>query len=443
MLNIYLIYVSSLETGNTEIFKNSYTSFNKALSEIDLMIDQYVIDRKAEKSFRVFLKEDFDIKKISRDISIPIDCYCFEKDKSTVNVYKKILIEGRFWNGAKLIRIAKIGILPEINIPVDSKLLRLINAVSEISEPFEIPDAPTFCDSYKTIKLTPSNLEHGKHVSFIHELKEKLELRNKKENISVILPNKVTNQPNEKHQKFINELNDMKGKLKSVSPSELLSETILRPKPRLIIVNNPINEDSDDDSDVTSKSLSDNDSDVSSESDISSDIVSESETEEISEISELSDDETSDWDETSEELLPAVPILTETVGKVTDEVIETEIDKMVNEIMETINKQMISIPNNKVWTVLSDGPITLDKEIEILNYCNEQSISYVRQTISPSGIIIRTSADKAYNLVEDIPWIKSIRVDDFSYYYQNEQSYQKYPNNDTYINIDENDWDIY
>ena len=132
MLNIYLIYTSSIETGDVDISKRIYTSFNKASEDIDLVIDEYITNRKSENNYQVINKEDFNIKKLNKDSTVKSGGYFFCKKKSNATIYKKIVTEG-WWNGTKIEKIGKIGILSEINIPVDDKLLRFINVMMKNS----------------------------------------------------------------------------------------------------------------------------------------------------------------------------------------------------------------------------------------------------------------------------------------------------------------------
>ena len=236
MLNVYLTYVSSLETGDVNISKRVYTNHGKAIDDIDSMIEQYVKDIKSENAYKVVLKEDFDIKKLNKDSTVPIGGYVFERKKSSVAIYKKAVVEGRVWNGSKLEKVGKIGILPEINIPVDKKLMKLIEAIQDGSSEdlvgsdenksprdVEIPEAPEGPDSvsnrldqYQYIKKGPSNYEHGKHVSFINELKNKLVRRT---NTNVIIEKMIeTNKPNSDHIKFLSDLSLIKSRLNHISP---------------------------------------------------------------------------------------------------------------------------------------------------------------------------------------------------------------------------------
>ena len=281
MLNVYLIYVSSLETGDVDISKCVYTSYGKAIEEIDNMIQQYVTDRKAEKAYRIVSKDEFDRKKLNKDSTISVGSYIFRKKKSSAWIYKKVTVEGRIWNGSKLEKVGKIGVLPEINIPVDKKLLKLIHIIQDQNretesiesqhtceetsyntyrermrelnndeikseetedaeeEDLEVLDENESDDEYNCIKPIPSNYQHGQHVSFIKELKERLEKRRNSIMAIDILETKVKiGEPNEDHQHFINNLSSIRANLYHVTPPPSpdfgLGRVISKEAPRVV-----------------------------------------------------------------------------------------------------------------------------------------------------------------------------------------------------------------
>jgi hypothetical protein len=243
MLNVYLTYVSSLETGDVEISDKVYISHGKAVDDIESMIQQYVSNRKCESSYKIVSNEDFEIKKLNKDATVPIGGYVFRHKKGTVYIYKKVIVEGRVWNGTKIQKVGKIGVLPEINIPVDRKLLKLIEEVQENSHinngsieerNHHIPLAPLAPEINNNIEATPdddkycinvaypSNYEHGKHVSFIQELKYKLQERNKLQEINKLAselninPKEVETDNN--HLEFVNSLRTAKANLNHITP---------------------------------------------------------------------------------------------------------------------------------------------------------------------------------------------------------------------------------
>lgn len=245
MINIYLNYVSSLETGDVDVSEKVYTSFSRAVEGLDHMIQEYVGSRNAEKSYVVYSKEDFNLKKINKSSSVPTGTYLFRKKKSSVGIYKKVVEEGRLWNGSRIEKIGKMGILSEINIPVDKKLMRLIKLIQTEQEQVVIPEAPPApsfplnltrsvksgkdfpsdfdvtvssddldqSDDYTTSNTSkPSNYEHGKHVSFVSELKARFKKRKDRTDVERFIKNKTVepNTPTTEHQQFINSLNSAK-----------------------------------------------------------------------------------------------------------------------------------------------------------------------------------------------------------------------------------------
>ena len=232
MLNIYLLYVSSLETGDVDVSQKVYTSFSKAVDNIDTMIHDYVTERNSENNYQIISKRDFNERKINKDPSISLGSYCFCKKKSSAWIYKKTVVEGKLWNSSKLEKVGKIGILSEINIPIDSKLLRLIkfyqfnqsnvsddlvgiHQESEESEDLEDLEKSD-SDNYTTILPNPSNYEHGKHVSFIHELKDKL--KNRRSSLKGFMEPTKKEKINTQHLMFVNELNSVRQTLNQVTP---------------------------------------------------------------------------------------------------------------------------------------------------------------------------------------------------------------------------------
>lgn len=205
MLNIHLIYVSSLETGDVEISRKIHTSFIGAVEDIDNVIQKYITDKKLENNFKILSKEEFDNKKLIKDTSLLAGGYCFRKKKSSVNIYKKIVIEGKLWNGYKIEKIGKMGIISDISIPVDNKLLQFVQSdnLKEVKDELVINlDQPK-----------PSNYEHGKHVSFIQELKDRLDKRrNSIMNIEVPEKSEIV------ENKFAKSLTESKNNLKHVTP---------------------------------------------------------------------------------------------------------------------------------------------------------------------------------------------------------------------------------
>ena len=395
MLNVYLNYVSSLETGDVNVSKQIYTSHGKAAAGIDTMIQQYVSDKKIENYYRIINKENFDSKKISKDNTISNEEYIFKLNISSACIYKKILIEGRLWNGGfKLEKIGKIGVLPEINIPIDNKLIKLVEETKEQKEEIcEIPEAPICSDDitekndeYKPTIANPSNYEHGKHVSFIHELKEKIEQRKEQkkeqkkeqrkeqkskenqENTEMIIKSTIAPKiTNDKHSQFINELYKTKEKLQHIIPpdSPIYGKVIsndpidLPPVPDLPIVSYSLNH---------TYNLSYTDDDMDSLDDSLDYTYSLENTEEIS-------------------IIPPAPI-----EKMYN---DKHVEKIVEEIMTTINlnnnfntnNNVPNTPHNTPNNTPNNTPITPHIDYNTPNTPRKDNIDYntIRENIENIG----------------------------------------------------------
>lgn len=221
MLNIYLIYISSIETGDVTIYPKVYSNFGRATNDIDLVIKSYVENKQLTDNYVIIPKDNFDEKKIRKESNTGEGYYYFKKMKSSVSIYKKEIIEGRLWNGSKLVKVGKIGISTEINIPVDDKLIRLVNSnkhENNITTDSDLSED----DNYQAIPVTnPSNYDHGNHASFIHEIK--LALATRRNSILNIEENIKKNKIDNSHEKedqgnLLNILASMKEKLSHVTP---------------------------------------------------------------------------------------------------------------------------------------------------------------------------------------------------------------------------------
>ena len=153
----------------------------------------------------------------------------------------------------------------KFSIPVDKKLLKLIEAVQDIDSSNDNmkqggiplpPPAPAFInnipkgdmniikkdekpeekedsddESYETIVPGPSNYEHGKHVSFIQELKDKLDHRRRSmlalnvgnndihnNNVDIQKLENKQYQQNQTHLEFLSNLVTTKSRLNHITP---------------------------------------------------------------------------------------------------------------------------------------------------------------------------------------------------------------------------------
>ena len=196
-MNIYLICVASLETGDVDIFKNVYSSFGDAIKNIEEVIKEYLNDRNFDKSYKIVQKDDFNLKLLNKDSTLKVGSYCFKKKKSSVCIYKKVVVTGTLWNGEKFIKVGKISVLPEININYDNKCKKT---------------AKTIIQRKKSV----SNYEHGQHVSFIHELKRKLKPTDNTNDI--IEKSLIKHNFNKDHENFITSLSKTKTNLSRITP---------------------------------------------------------------------------------------------------------------------------------------------------------------------------------------------------------------------------------
>jgi len=256
MLNIYLIYVSSTDIGDIDVVKKVYTSFGKATADIDNVIKQYTKERGVENLSRIVCKKDFSLKELNKDKTFPVGGYCFKKKRSSVTIYKKVLCEGRLWNSTEIELVGKIGLLPEINIPVDKRLIKIFQlALEEMEDETDIEttetDSEDEMDNYNYFDPSKiyNNYEHGQHVTFIHELKNKLETRRTSMNIEDPTPYIDSNLEKEI---FIMELKNTKDLLRATTPP-------LRPKLGKVVAIPSVTIDSNSDTNADND-VSDNDS---------------------------------------------------------------------------------------------------------------------------------------------------------------------------------------
>ncbi len=393
MLNIYLIYVSSLETGDVNIIDRVFTNFSKAVDNLDYTMEKYIKDRNAEKTSRIVLKDKFSEKDLRKDSTFIVDSYCFKKKKSSVWIYKKVIDEGRLWNAHKIERIGKIGILSEIHIPIDKKLLRLFddirsdmldqiagNTCEDFSEESEESEDDT--DEYNITMPNPSNYEHGQHVNFIYELKQKLHNRRNSIDLGRLkhLENKeFTNFTNEN---FILSLNETKKSLTNItSPSSpklgriidftLYEEPLFEISSDLSesseIINNmnddmdedDMDEDDMDEDDIEEDDINEDDINkdnmdidesfeiVNNINDIDDNIYIDESSEIINNINDI-DEDNMDMDESSEINYPIITPYIPEERYEGDEYVDKHILTIVDNIMNTINLNDRYIPEDTV-----------------------------------------------------------------------------------------------
>jgi hypothetical protein len=154
---LYLIAITSLETGDVELQANVYSSFAEASNNIEQIYQEYMEDAKYLPLTKHY--EDVDpnnpnkISDLFLNDKTFLDGYTVVKGPNSVLIYKKETEKGYLYNGSTVRKITRIGIV-SFNPKTPSSML--------------VEDKIT-----NTKYIKPSNLEHGRHVSFIEELKLK------------------------------------------------------------------------------------------------------------------------------------------------------------------------------------------------------------------------------------------------------------------------------
>lgn len=225
MLNICGIYIVSLETGDVEVVRTC-SRYNKATTCLKEVLEKYIDERGLRKCSLIVSKEDFSLELLKKNKKFP-DGYCFKQGKNSITIYKKTTDLGYLRNSVEIHKISKIGIvdisvqLPKSNYEEnflynDDMFGDDFNDNNEYSEEdFDIVDPVN--------KAT--NMEHGKHVCFIEELKNTLAKRrqnmnlNSSENTYELL--KEENDELTLSQEFISNLNSIKNGLNCVPAPEV------------------------------------------------------------------------------------------------------------------------------------------------------------------------------------------------------------------------------
>lgn len=190
MKNIYIIYISSLETGDTMLIR-SYPSFNIASKDINDVLDWYIKTNCIGYATRNINNKDFNEEHLKYDTTFK-NGYIFRIKKNSIYIYLKKTDVGWITTGISFKRVGKIGI-EELDVSMSDK---------ESSS--EIP--------IKQTSNNTSNLEHGQHVSLMEELKNVICKNRNNVNIDVERPPIM----NILKDKFISDLRDMKTKLKHI-----------------------------------------------------------------------------------------------------------------------------------------------------------------------------------------------------------------------------------
>lgn len=260
MLNIYCIYFSSVKTGDVELYDEYFASFKDACKNINDAIEYYVKENGKEKSYIVMSKDEFDEKKINKDSDIKVGFLIFKKKNSNAVIYSKSVVEGRLWNGSKVKMIGKIGVKEiTINKFYCNDRIKNSNSNNNENENSEDKDSENGNDnnnndsendndrdvndrnddsddyndndkngmdvfkSFRTLKLEtkkPTYYEHGKHVSFIGELKNVLGQRSTDDIVCKVnlLENSRKNFVDIDQRDLIDDLQNTKEKLNKITP---------------------------------------------------------------------------------------------------------------------------------------------------------------------------------------------------------------------------------
>jgi hypothetical protein len=198
---IYIIYISSSETGDVKLAK-AYSSFSNASNNLNTIIDWYIKTNCIGANTKVLNKEKSIETLILNDNTFP-NGFVFCMKKNSVIIYKKTTDLGWLRNGKSVKKIGKIGI-DELSVQLSDNNNNAVVIDNTASSP--------------TSSNVASSLEHGQHVSLIEELKDVIGKR------SGNIPTDIVQKPviNLLREKFITDLKVMKTKLRSVPSSELL-----------------------------------------------------------------------------------------------------------------------------------------------------------------------------------------------------------------------------
>lgn len=195
MQNLYIIYKTSLDTGDCKLIK-TYSSFNNASNDLKSVINWDIENNYKGIKTKIISNEKCVEEIIRNDLEV-VNGVFFVQKRNSVIIYKKHTDLGWIRNNTLINKIGKIGI--------DELTIKLGN--SDGNNTFII-DNITQNSAHKS-----SNYEHGRHVSLIEEIKCIVEGHDK-----LSTPIKIEKKPviNLLQQKFISDLQGMKIKLKPV-----------------------------------------------------------------------------------------------------------------------------------------------------------------------------------------------------------------------------------
>ena len=184
MLQKYIIYFSLKESCDV-YFSPMYSSFNKAKQEIDNFLKDFA--KKRGKKVIIVSKDELEKLKVSKK---PEDCFYVRRKNSQAVVYNVNISQGAFYNSYSIEKYGKINV---------NEFIFQTNKEEKVISEEKIAD------------LYVTNQERGTHISFLSELKDVINKREKKEvNFHI--------EPKEKDEsKFILSLKEGKKTLRNVS----------------------------------------------------------------------------------------------------------------------------------------------------------------------------------------------------------------------------------
>ena len=190
MDNSCLIYISNLITGDVQL-SIPLLNFKSAKNHIPNVVNWYIEQYCKGFDTQILQKESFNENKILNDKSFP-NGFVFKRHKSSVKIYKKTSDVGWLSTDVDLKLIACIGI-NFFEIPISQKIKSSSKNIHKLDK----------INIIKPSSISENlSLEHGRHVSFIEELKSVIKTKDNNKDI------KITKKPiiNHIHKKFISDL---------------------------------------------------------------------------------------------------------------------------------------------------------------------------------------------------------------------------------------------
>lgn len=183
MMNAYGIYISSLETGDTHITRTC-SKYNTAITSLKKVTEDYIESRCLSQKSEIIAKIEFNFDHV-RKRHERANGYFFCLGNDSVDIYRKTTDFGYFKNSTSLDKVAKIGIceitiaspIPEAPTFPSSEVYNPVNYNNNNSTTISIKTRDFDIVAQNTNR--DNNFQHGKHVTFIEELKNRLADRRK------------------------------------------------------------------------------------------------------------------------------------------------------------------------------------------------------------------------------------------------------------------------